>query len=133
MARHWKKALTIVAFGLLVAAVVAVVLWQGIEAPREPIRPPAGELPDQIEGEDQSIHDKFVGHSKSSIMGRFGPPTEEYNGWYGYPMVEISRKYPDAVTLTYKKPAGILYLCFSIENREWVCFSSTWHPEGWRF
>ena len=125
-----------VVFGLLLLGCVVGVLccvyfWPMLT--REAIGPPKGALPDSIEGGNDPVSGQWVGHVETDVVERFGPPSHRWSGHYAAPPVEYKRRYPDAVTLTYIRPAGILYLSFCRENGRLVCFSSDWLPEGWVF
>jgi hypothetical protein len=89
---------------------------------RDPAGPPAGELPRSVEGTTEAV-----------IMERFGPPSHRWHGHYAAPPVGYRRVYPDAVTVTYVRPTGVLYLSFCEERGQGVCFTSHWIPEGWVF
>jgi hypothetical protein len=72
----------------------------------------------------------FVGHTESSIVEQFGPPSARGEGHYAAPPVGYRLKYPDAITATYVRPSGVLYLSFCKERGQLVCFSSDWLPQG---
>lgn len=108
-----------------------IIVWPSLT--REPVGPPRGELPQAVEGWPEPTSGQFVGHPESSIVERFGPPTHRWQGRYGAPRVSYRRTYPDAITATYKRPTGILYLSFCKEQGRLLCFSSDWLPEGWEF
>jgi hypothetical protein len=100
---------------------------------RGAIRPSQDQLPNVIEAGKEPISGQFVGHTESSIVERFGLPSTRYRGHYGLPGVLAESKYPDAVTVTYKRPSGVLYLSYCWQWGTWVCFCSDWMPEGWAF
>jgi hypothetical protein len=100
---------------------------------REPVGPPNGDLPNAIEGGPEPAFGQFVGHSESSIVVRFGPPSNRWKGHYAAPPISYRLKYPDAITATFVRPSGVLYLSFCREEGRLVCFSSAWMPEGWAF
>jgi hypothetical protein len=103
MGKKRQRAIILVTYGLVATVVVVVVLWLTNSPPRKPIDSPEGGLPAHIEGGSEPIQGKFIGHSQSSILGRFGPPDHQWKGHYGDPPLEYRRKYPDAVTLIYKR------------------------------
>ena len=49
------------------------------------------------------------------------------------PGLKYTLTYPDAVSVTYVRPDGELYLSYCWEWGKWVCFRSDWMPEGWVF
>lgn len=97
---------------------------------RESVGPPGGELPHMVEGGQEPIAGQFVGYSESSIVEQFGPPSTRWKGHYGAPPLVYRWKYPDAVTATYIRPSGTLYLSYCRERGRVVCFRSDWMPAG---
>jgi hypothetical protein len=97
---------------------------------REPVGPPQCELPQVVEGGSEPISGQLVGQPESSIVEQFGPPTRRSEGHYGNPPVSYRRAYRDAITVTYVRPTGTLYLSFCTEQDRLVCFSSDWLPTG---
>jgi hypothetical protein len=124
-----RKQWTIFTLGVLIVSLAAVIIWF-LMPPREPIGLADGELPKTIEGGQKPVAGSFIGHSKSKITERFGPPSHQSKGHYGNPPAEYRRKYAEAVTFFYDTPTGTLYLSFCLEEGDWVCFSSHWLPKG---
>ena len=121
---------------LLMLASVALGGWLVISWPwltREPVGPPRSGLPQAVEGEREPVSGHFVGHTESSIVERFGPPSDRRDGHYAAPPVGYRLRYPDAITATYVRPSGVLYLSFCKERGQLVCFSSDWLPQGVAF
>jgi hypothetical protein len=100
---------------------------------RAAIGPPHGELPQTLDCIERSTEELFVGHLESRIVQQFGLPTQRWEGHYGNPPVRYCRTYPDAITFTYERPTGTLFLSFCREGPKLVCFSSDWLPSGWAF
>jgi hypothetical protein len=122
-------------FGLVVLAALgaAIAIYLGAYWPmltRDPVGPPREMLPSSVEGGLEVIEGQFLGHTETDIVERFGPPSHRWEGHYGAPAIEIPRTYPDAITATYLRASGILYLSFCREGGQLVCFSSHWMPEG---
>src|SRR5262245_29598167 len=98
------------------------------------VPPPIGDLPESVEGEkdgfSRTFEDRFLGHTKESIIRRFGPPSVQFDGHYANPPFEYRWFFFDAVTLMYERPSGSLYLSFCYQKGQWVCFSADWLPTG---
>lgn len=108
-----------------------VVVWPSFV--REPVGPPKTKLPETLEGGMNLVSEQFVGHTEADIAKRFGPPSHSWHGHYGLPDIEFQRKYPEAITSTYNRESGTLYLSFCKEGGRSVCFCSDWMPAGWVF
>ncbi len=76
------------------------------------------------------ISGEYVGETKTDLISRFGEPSHQWNGHYGSPSLEYARQHVSAITITYKRPNGVLYLSFEKKGDEWVCFRSNWMPNG---
>jgi hypothetical protein len=98
---------------------------------REPVGQPRGALPQAVEGGSEPTSGQFVGHHETSIVERFGPPSWRWEGHYGAPAESYERIYPDAITMTYERKTGTLFLSFCKERGRLVCFRSDWFPVGW--
>jgi hypothetical protein len=132
-----RRAMCLLVLGLLAMAVFLFVTRGMNPLFRDAIGPARGELPATLEGfwdpERSRTQGEFVGHRKSNITERFGPPTHQCSGHYGAPPLAFQWKYVEAFTLVYERPTGTLYLSFCWERGDWVCFSSSWVPPGWVF
>ncbi len=111
-------ALAVLAAGA--AAALAVYLYRG--NPFDPID--RGKSP---------VADQYVGQTKAALIAQYGRPTHEWEGHYGNPSLAYAEQHDPAVTLTYVRSTGALYLSFERKGDEWVCFSSCWMPNGWAF
>src|SRR5262245_36188325 len=131
MSKRRRIAVALAVLSCVALAGYLVAVWPSLT--RESVGPPRGELPQVVEGGSQPFSGQFVGHPESSIMERFGPPTHRWEGHYGAPPVSYQRTYTDAITVTYERPTGTLYLSFCKEQGRLVCFSSDWMPTGWVF
>jgi hypothetical protein len=128
------KRRTVVVVILLAGLASVPVVWFCRALSRDPVGPPKGPLPDAFEGPlAEPVSGQFVGHTESAVVERFGPPSHRWRGHYAIPPLEYQLKYHDAVTLTYARPSGVLYLSFCREGGMLVCFSSDWMPNGWEF
>jgi hypothetical protein len=76
------------------------------------------------------IQDEFVGKRRAEVIHRFGQPTFQWDGHYGLPSGKYVSEHSPATTMSYRRPGGILYLSFEWRCGEWICFSSTWVPNG---
>jgi hypothetical protein len=129
-----SKRRTAIGLALLAGVALAgylVAVWPSLT--RKPVGPPQGELPQAVEGGLEPSSGQFVGHPEASIEEQFGPPTHRWQGHYGNPPVSYRMMYPDAITATYERATGTLYLSFCKEQGRLVCFSSDWVPTGWMF
>jgi hypothetical protein len=131
MGKRRRIAVVLAALAGLTLAGYLVAVWPSLT--RQPVGPPRGELPQGVEGGSEPASGRFVGHPEADIVGRFGLPTHRWRGHFGAPPVSYQRAYPDAVTATYERPAGALYLSYCEERGRLVCFSSEWLPAGWVF
>jgi hypothetical protein len=128
--RRWiVGGLTLVACVALTGYLATVWPW----LTRGRLGPAPGELPPSVEDGPEPSSGRFVGHPEASIVERFGPSTARWQGHYGNPPMSYRRTYPDAVTVTYVRPMGTLYLSFCKEQGLLICFSSDWMPTGWVF
>jgi hypothetical protein len=130
MKSHRRKVFILLGIGLLVSALLAVGMRFLSRWLTERVGSPNGELPAAIEAGRKPVFGDFYGHTQASIIERFGLPSLRWEGHYGMPPLSYSERYPDAVTMTYRRPTGTLYLSFCLEKGEWVCFSSAWMPTG---
>src|SRR5687768_14456479 len=105
-----RTAAILLALAGVAGSIYVVLVWPMLT--REPIDPPEGELPQSVVGAREPIAGQFVGHSESSIVERFGPPSHRWKGHYGAPPAGYKWRYLDAITATYVRPTGVLYLSF---------------------
>jgi hypothetical protein len=98
----------------ILAALTTVALVMGIcpWLARNEIGPPQAELPQTLEGGSELVSGQFIGHTEASIVERFGQPTHTWRGHYGNPPLSYRLKYLDAITTTYNRATGTLYLSF---------------------
>lgn len=75
----------------------------------------------------------FAGLTREQIVARLGTPDGQWPGHYGNPSLEWAMQYDPCETLTYLEWNGTLYISVYQKNGQWVCFSSTWLPEGAAF
>lgn len=131
MSKRRRTSITLAILASIALAGYLVVVWPSLT--REPVGLPRGELPPAVEGGPEPTSGQFVGHTETSIAERFGPPTYRWQGHYAAPPVSYQRTYPDAVTATYVRPTGTLYLSFCKVRGRLICFRSDWMPSGWVF
>jgi hypothetical protein len=86
---------------------------------------------DPLDGGIDPSTGKFVGKTKASILRRFGEPSHQWEGHYGAPSWDYASQHSPAVTFMYERWTGIHYLSFELVDGEWVCFRSSWMPNGW--
>lgn len=80
------------------------------------------------------ISGRYLGQTEAQIRAKLGMPTRSWDGHYGLPPVDFTRRFTASVkSLAYDKPAGTQYLTFEERDGEWVCVASDWLPEGWVF
>lgn len=79
------------------------------------------------------VHDEYHQETQDSIRSRFGPPSREWQGYYGCPPLDYANEHTPSTTMTYLRSTGTLYLSFEPWNGEWVCYTSHWMPNGWVF
>ncbi len=125
-----RKGLVPLILGVLAVIAIVVGTRLYLYPPREPIGPPDGEFPTRVEGGAEPVTGHLVGHLRSHILQRFGPPSHQCAGHYGNPPFEYRRRFWGAVTWTYDRPPGTLYISFVPQGEDWVCFSSDWLPRG---
>ena len=112
-ARRWL----IVLLGIVVLCVTAATCTRG--------RRPLPDIP--------PADGAFIGQTREAILARLGAPQGRFAGHYGLPPLEWAKKYDPCETFTYEKWNGTLYLSVYPKNGQWVCFSSTWVPQGTAF
>lgn len=110
---------------LFVALVVAGVLLAGIS-----IYAIRGNVFDPLDGGRTPVQGQFVGQTRAAIEAKYGKPTDEWTGHYGNPPVSYAEQHSPAISTTYQRFGGTLYLSFEPRQGEWVCFSSDWLPNG---
>jgi hypothetical protein len=74
--------------------------------------------------------DEYVGQTKASIVAQYGQPTCQWAGHYGQPPEDYVKQHDPAVSCTYTRATGALYISFEQKGGQWVCFSSHWVPNG---
>jgi hypothetical protein len=79
------------------------------------------------------VFGEYVGQTRESILQRFGPPSHEGEGYYGKPEVKWTKAHSPAITMTYVRSTGVLYLSFEEADGTWTCFESAWMPDGSQF
>jgi hypothetical protein len=88
---------------------------------------------DSLDGGMMVVQNHYAGWTKGDVIGHLGPPSTHSDGHSGDPPLDYARQHSPAITFTYFRPAGTLYLSFEQVNGEWVCFSSDWLPKGAAF
>lgn len=90
-----------------------------------------GNIFDPLDRGRSVVSGEFVGQKRAAIEAKYGPPSGECKGHYGNPGYEYEKQHDPAITLTYIRGGGSLYLSFEQNKQgEWVCFSSHWMPNG---
>lgn len=117
---------------LMISCFIAVqyVLYQWPSWTRVSIRAPLSAMPTDVEAGSRVVYGNWIGFTESQIEERIGTPTHRRAGHYGVPGVKYRFIYPDAVTATYVRTSGILYLSYCIDCGRLVCFRSDWFPSG---
>ena len=131
MSKRRRAAVVLAVLACVAMAGYLAAVWPSLT--REPVGPPPSELPQVVDGGSKPTSGQFVGHPEASIVERFGPPNHHWQGHYGAPPVSYQRTYPDAITATYERSTGTLYLSFCEERGRLVCFRSDWMPTGYVF
>ena len=73
----------------------------------------------------------FGGQTKEAIEAKYGKPTGESAGVFGLPDISYVKFHSRAITTTYIRFSGRLFLSFEQrQDGEWVCFDSLWCPNG---
>jgi len=85
---------------------------------------------DPLDSGRNPVEGEYLHQTRDSIRERFGPPSDEWQGYYGYPPLSYTNLHNPSITMTYIRSAGILYLSFEQVDGEWVCYSSHWMPTG---
>jgi hypothetical protein len=88
---------------------------------------------DPIDRGHDMVRSEYIGRTKASILEQYGPPTQESSGYYVPRNVQYTKQHEPAVSMTYVRARGVLYLAFEQKGDYWVCFSSTWMPNGMEF
>jgi len=89
-----------------------------------------GNIFDPLNRGRSPVSGEFVGQTRTAIEAKYGPPSHECKGHYGSPPCEYTKKYDPAITVTYERGGGTLYLSYHEQQGEWVCFSSDRMPNG---
>jgi hypothetical protein len=89
-----------------------------------------GNVLDPLDSGRSSVADEYLGQTKVEFIRRHGRPSRQWAGHYGCPRLDYAKQHPSAVTLTYRRWTGTLYLSFEQVGGEWRCFSSHWMPDG---
>jgi hypothetical protein len=92
-----------------------------------------GNIFDPLNRGRSPVSGEFIDQSRKAIEAKFGPPSHECKGHYGAPPVFYTSQHDPAITVTYERGGGTLYLSFDQREGEWVCFRSDWMPTGWVF
>lgn len=115
-----RKRVLIAAFAVAAAIVAAATIYV--------VR---GNIFDPLNRGRSVVSGEFVGQTRTTIEAKYGPPTNECKGHYGNPGYEYEKQHDPAITVTYVRGGGTLYLSFERNKQgEWVCFSSHWMPNG---
>lgn len=88
---------------------------------------------DPLDSGRQPVDGEYVRQTKESITGRFGPPSHEWEGYYGNPPLDYANAHSPSITTTYIRFTGTLFLSFEQVDAEWICYCSDWMPNGWVF
>lgn len=83
-------------------------------------------------GWDESIPipGTHVRKTREQIVAELGEPKSEWQGLYGLPPASFATQHAGAKTLYYEWRSGRFYASIEEVAGQWVCFDSTWVPEG---
>src|SRR5262245_38438579 len=100
---------------VVLAAIVAVglILTLGLVAKcdRDPFDP--------VDGGRGFVSGQYVGQTREEVLERLGDPSHEWSGHYGKPPLEYARAHDPALSMTYVRRSGGLYLCFEKAGGRW--------------
>jgi hypothetical protein len=109
-------------FGAIVIVLAGFGYYELIGNPFDPID--RGKLP---------IADEYLGKTKTFLIWKYGSPSKEWSGHYANPPTDYIEQHKPAITISYERFTGVLYVSFERKGDEWICFSSHWLPKGWAF
>jgi len=90
-----------------------------------------GNIFDPLDGGRAPVPGRFVGQRKETMEATYGRPTSEWAGHFGAPDASYAELHSPAISTTYERLSGTLYLSYEQRQGEWVCFDSFWCPNGW--
>ena len=76
---------------------------------------------------------KFIGQTREAIEAKYRKPSDYSAGHFGLPDISYVKQHSPAISATYMRFSGRLFLSFEQRQGEWVCFRSLWCPNGWDF
>jgi hypothetical protein len=76
------------------------------------------------------VADFYAGFTKSEILQQLGAPAATWMGHFGLPPLDWAEQFENPKSFAFERETGTLYVSVCTKNKEEVCFSSHWLPNG---